>query len=465
MTARQLSVVPMRRLASAPLSDVEILARIDERLPRYTSYPTAPHFSPVIGADTYASWLDSLDAKSPVSLYLHVPFCEQLCHYCGCHTTVAHKPDRIAHYAQLLLREVDLVADAIGRRQTVSHVHWGGGTPTALAADDFAAIAGSIGKRFHVDKDAEIAVEIDPRHVDRGHIDAFAAAGVNRASLGVQDFNPEVQHAIGRIQSLEQTARAVQRLRRIGVERISFDLMYGLPHQTELSVASSVATALTLQPSRISLFGYAHVPWMKKHQELIPADALPGPLERLRQARAAEAQLARAGYVAIGLDHFAQADDPLAIAQSTGRLHRNFQGYTTDEAPALIGLGASSIGFLSQGYVQNSPNLKLYREAIERGHLATARGFALSDDDRLRRRIIERLMCDLTVDLADMIPNARTAFAPELRNLADLTADGLVVVEGTTIVVPHPMRPFVRKIAAVFDTYLQRSEMRHSRAV
>jgi oxygen-independent coproporphyrinogen III oxidase len=465
MTASQLNVASVHQQASAPLSDVEILARIDERLPRYTSYPTAPHFDPQIDADAYASWLDSLDAKSPVSLYLHVPFCEQLCHYCGCHTTVAHRPDRIAHYAQLLLREVDLVADAIGRRQTVSHVHWGGGTPTALAAKDFTAIADGIGKRFHIDAAAEIAVEIDPRHVDRSHVDAFADAGVNRASLGVQDFDPDVQKAIGRIQSLDQTARAVQRLRRIGVGRISFDLMYGLPHQTELSVASSVATALTLQPSRISLFGYAHVPWMKKHQELIPADALPGPVERLRQARAAETQLARAGYVAIGLDHFAKADDPLAVAQSAGRLHRNFQGYTTDEAPALIGLGASSIGFLPQGYVQNSPNLKLYREAIERGHLATARGFALTDDDRLRRRIIERLMCDLTVDLAGLEDDACTAFAAELQSLADLAADGLVIVEGTRITVPQPMHLFIRKIAAVFDTYLQRSETRHSRAV
>jgi oxygen-independent coproporphyrinogen III oxidase len=204
---------------------------------------------------------------------------------------------------------------------------------------------------------------------------------------------------------------------------------------------------------------------MKKHQELIPAAALPSPLERLRQARAAELQLARAGYVAIGLDHFAKTDDPLAVAQSAGRLHRNFQGYTTDKAPALIGLGASSIGFLPQGYVQNSPNLKIYREAIERGRLATARGFELSDDDRLRRRIIERLMCDLTVDLAHMTADAGTAFATELDSLAGLAAIGLVVVEGTRITVPQPMHPFVRKIAAVFDRYLRRSETQHSRAV
>ena len=276
-----------------------------------------------------------------------------------------------------------------------------------------------------------------------------------------------MQNAIGRIQSFEQTARAVRRLRSIGVERVSFDLMYGLPHQTAKSVAKSVATALTLNPSRVSLFGYAHVPWMKKHQELIPAAALPGPTERLEQVRAAAAELASAGYIAIGLDHFAKADDPLAIAQSKHRLHRNFQGYTTDHAPALIGLGASSIGYLPQGYVQNSPNLKNYREAIERGQFATARGFQLSDDDRLRRTIIERLMCDLAVDLADVTgeQDAHATFADEFETLSGLAADGLIVVEGTRIVVPEAMRPFVRKVAAVFDAYLRRSEMRHSHAV
>jgi oxygen-independent coproporphyrinogen III oxidase len=453
------------RQAHTPLSDAAVLARLDERLPRYTSYPTAPHFTSQIGPDTYIAWLDSLDAKLPISLYLHIPFCERLCSYCGCHTTVSHRSDRIAHYAQLVMRELDLVAEAIGRRQRVTHIHWGGGTPTALAADDFVAISRRIAERFQIDASAEIAVEIDPRHLDRAHIEAFAEAGVNRASLGVQDLNPVVQAAIGRIQTFGQTARAVGTLRRIGIERISFDLMFGLPHQTALSVAASVKTTLMLQPSRVSLFGYAHVPWMKRHQELIPLDALPDSAGRLHQVRAAEAELAGAGYIAIGLDHFAMPDDPLALAQSEGRLHRNFQGYSTDDAPALIGLGASSIGNLPQGYVQNSPNLKVYREAIERGCLATARGFQLTEDDRLRRRVIERLMCDLSVDLEDLVDDARTAFAPELEGLAGLALDGLVVMEGTRITVPAAMRPFVRKIAAVFDAYLRRSEMRHSFAV
>jgi oxygen-independent coproporphyrinogen-3 oxidase len=447
------------------LPDSEILPLIDERLPRYTSYPTAPHFSPQIGAETYATWLDSLAAESTVSLYLHVPFCEQLCHYCGCNTSVSHGPDRIAHYAQLLMREIELVGETIGRHQTATHIHWGGGTPTALVPLDFSVISQRISEQFQIDPSAEIAVEIDPRHIGQAHLDAFAASGINRASLGVQDFNPIVQRAIGRLQSFEQTARAADKLRKIGVKDLSFDLMYGLPHQTEELVAQSVATALTLQPSRVSLFGYAHVPWMKKHQELIPADALPGPAERLAQARAAAATLSASGYITVGLDHFAKANDPLAIARSQGRLHRNFQGYTTDDAPTLIGLGASSIGYLPQGYVQNATHLKTYREAIERGRLATARGIALSEQDRLRRAVIERLMCDLAVDLTTVADGPLAIFASELEALSNLASTGLVIIEGARLLVPEAMRPFVRKVAAVFDTYLQHSEMRHSRAV
>jgi oxygen-independent coproporphyrinogen-3 oxidase len=446
-------------------SESELLHRLDQRLPRYTSYPTAPHFTPHVGPDLYASWLDALDARLPVSLYLHVPFCEQLCHYCGCHTAVARDAGRIAHYAQLLVRELELVGDAIGRRQTVTHIHWGGGTPTALAPDDFLAISDKIRETFAVAENAEIAIEIDPRRLAPSHIAAFAAAGINRASLGVQDLDPVVQQAIGRVQSFDQTSRAVDALRKIGISSISFDLMYGLPFQTEESVARSVATALALKPSRVSLFGYAHVPWMKKHQELIPADALPGGPARLAQMHAAEAQLAAAGYVAIGLDHFARPDDPLAAALSTGRLHRNFQGYTTDAAPALIGVGASSIGYLPQGYVQNAPHLKAYRESIERGRLATARGVMLTEDDRRRRRIIEQLMCNLSVDLADHAADPREAFATELARLSELADQGLARVAGSRVIVPDAMRPFVRHVAAAFDIYLRPSETRHSRAV
>lgn len=453
-----------RMMGGLTPADSELLKRIDERLPRYTSYPTAPHFTAQVDARTYACWLDALDGGTPLSLYLHVPFCEQLCHYCGCHTTVGSHRDRIAHYGRLLIRELELVGDAIGRRQPVTHIHWGGGTPSALAPEDFVAISRKIAEQFAVAPGAEIAVEIDPRHLGPRHVAAFAEAGLTRASLGVQDFDPAVQQAIGRVQTFAQTAQAVESLRGIGVNAISFDLMYGLPHQTASSVGHSVATALRLKPSRIALFGYAHVPWMKKHQALIPLDALPGAPERLAQVRAAEAELERAGYVAVGLDHFARSDDPLALALSAGRLHRNFQGYTCDAAPALIGIGASSIGSLPQGYVQNAPNLKTWREAIERGRFATARGFALSEDDRTRRSIIERLMCDLSVDLA-CYTSPGADFAAELDRLARLAGDGLVTLDGTRLTVPQPMRPFVRQVSSVFDRYLRHSPTQHSRAV
>lgn len=448
-------------------SDADIIAGLDARLPRYTSYPTAPNFGDHVRAESYRTWLASLDAGLSLSLYLHVPFCEALCHYCGCHTNVANSPDRIAEYAELMIRELELVAETIGRRHNVSHIHWGGGTPAALAPAQFTAISRRIGRLFRIDAEAEIAVEIDPRHLGKGHLHAIAEAGVNRASLGVQDINPIVQRAIGRIQSFEQTAQAVAALRRVGVQQISLDLMYGLPHQTATSVANSVSTTLTLEPSRVCLFGYAHVPWMKKHQMLIPAGLLPDSVERLRQVRAAEAELAGAGYVAIGLDHYAARHDPLVVAQTEGRLHRNFQGYTTDAAPALIGLGASSIGSLPQGYVQNTPNLKAYREAIERGQFATARGIELSRQDRIRRTIIERLMCDLGVDLADVseMTDPSREYAPELESLSRLATDGLITIEGTKIRVPERMRPFVRKVAAVFDSYLHHVGPTYSRAV
>jgi oxygen-independent coproporphyrinogen III oxidase len=439
-------------------------ALLNERLPRYTSYPTAPHFSPDITASRYATWLALLGTDLPVSLYLHVPFCEALCSYCGCHTTVTQQPDRIARYADLLQQEIALGATAIGRRQPVTHIHWGGGTPTAIAPADFVAISRLIAKRFVIAPDAEIAIEIDPRHFDEMHAAVLVAAGVNRASLGVQDFDPTVQKAIGRIQSFEQTARTVELLRGIGIAGISFDLMYGLPYQTAKSVAASVHKALALDPTRLSLFGYAHVPWMKKHQTLIPEAALPNADARVEQMRAATEALIAAGYVAIGLDHFAKPDDPLARTQAQGRLHRNFQGYTTDAAPALIGFGASSIGYLPQGYVQNTPNLKTYREAIESGVFATARGICLSNDDRTRRSIIERLMCDLTVDLARYSRDPATTFSTELNALYRLASEGLIVINRTRITVPETMRPLIRKICAVFDRYLVASETRHSRA-
>jgi oxygen-independent coproporphyrinogen-3 oxidase len=446
----------------------DLIARYAQRVPRYTSYPTAPHFNAGVGPDTYAAWLRAVPTTEALSLYLHVPFCAELCFYCGCHTTVARRYGPIAAYVALLEREIALVADQLGGRRPVTHIHWGGGTPTILSPDDLRKIAGALAARFDIRPKAEIAIEIDPRTLDPDRVETLAAIGVTRASLGVQDFNETVQRTVNRIQSYDTTARAADWLRQAGIAGLNIDLMYGLPFQTVDTVRQSVGEALRLDPDRIALFGYAHVPWMKRHQALLPEAHLPDSAERLAQMRAASDVIEGAGYVAIGLDHFARLDDPLAERQHEGNLHRNFQGYTTDEAKVLIGFGTSAIGTLPQGYVQNAPTTVAYRQALNAGRLATVRGVALTDEDRLRRAIIERLMCDLAVDLdgiaADYDRDARL-FEHELDAIDALAADGLAVREGFRVVVPEEARPFIRNVCAVFDKYLAPDGARHSTAV
>ncbi len=321
--------------------------------------------------------------------------------------------------------------------------------------------------RFRITRATEIAIEIDPRTLTREHVAALADMGVSRASLGVQDFEPRVQEAIGRRQSFEQTARAADGLREAGIVHINVDLMYGLPHQTVATVIDTSERALALSPDRIALFGYAHVPWMKRHQKLIPEATLPGSNERFAQSRAAADVFVGSGYQHIGLDHFARTDDPLAERQREGRLRRNFQGYTTDETANLIGFGPSAIGSLPGGYVQTTPQMVAYRDAIIAGRPATVRGRAVTAEDRLRGRIIERLMCDLQVDLADVCrahgANAEQ-FAEELSVLDELARDGLVARNGSKIIVPGEARAFVRSVCAVFDQYAAQEQARYSRA-
>jgi oxygen-independent coproporphyrinogen-3 oxidase len=441
--------------------NAELLARYDRPVPRYTSYPTAPHFHPGVGPDDHCKWLAQLPPDTQLSLYLHVPFCHALCWYCGCHTTVARRYQPVAEYLDLLLAELDLVGAVLGGRRPVSHVHFGGGTPTMIAPDDLRILGERLRGRFEILSDAEVAVEVDPRRLTPETVDALAAIGVNRASLGVQDVSSEVQRAINRWQPFTVLERAVDRLRNAGISGINFDLMYGLPHQTVGRMRRSVEAALRLRPARVALFGYAHVPWMKRHQRMIDESALPGALARAAQFEAASARLEDAGYLAIGLDHFALPSDSLALALRQGRLRRNFQGYTADTAPVLLACGASAIGSLPQGYVQNAVPVPAYRDAIRAGRLATARGIALADDDRARRSVIERLMCELAVDL-----NGSTArFGAELEALEPFVADGLVHVRDGVIRIRPEGRALVRTVCAVFDAYLDRGAARHSRAV
>ena len=446
----------------------ELLRRYGGAVPRYTSYPTAPHFHEGVSAAVYRDWLAALPVETPVSLYLHVPFCARMCWYCGCHTKVVNRYEPIHDYAKALAKEVDLVADAVADGMTVSHLHWGGGSPTALENADFSMIMSRLRERFGFTDSAELAVEIDPRTMTEDKAKTLAACGVNRISFGVQDFNAKVQEAINRIQTFEETRDVLDTLRRHGIDAVNLDLMYGLPHQTTADAERTVDLAVELAPDRFSVFGYAHVPWMKTHQKMIDEQALPGGAARWEQADAVAERLESHGYVRVGLDHFARADDPMARQLEDGELRRNFQGYTTDQASALIGLGASSIGSLRQGYVQNAPSIRAWQRAIDDGCFAVGRGLQLNDEDRLRRGIIERLMCDLHVDLApfETLPGAPDdGFASERARLAPMVNDGLLHIDGAHIQVTEAGRAFVRSVCAIFDTYLETGKGRHSSAV
>ncbi|MEQ8249347.1 MAG: oxygen-independent coproporphyrinogen III oxidase [Alphaproteobacteria bacterium] len=445
-----------------------LLERYSGNVPRYTSYPTAPHFGTSVGPEDYRMWLSELDGKAPLSLYFHIPFCAAMCSFCGCHTKIVRRYEPIADYLATLRAEIDLVCTALPHRSSVGFVHWGGGSPTMIAADDWRRLRDYLGDRFEFAESPEIAVELDPRTASEEYIRALGATGVTRVSVGVQDFDPEVQCAIGRVQTLETTARVIDWLRAAGIEAINIDLMYGLPHQTVECVLETVAKTLSLAPSRIALFGYAHVPWMKRHQSLIDQAALPDAKRRFEQAAAAASALEHAGYRRIGLDHFAQSGDSLVSALGKGRLRRNFQGYTTDVSEALIGFGASAIGALRQGYVQNQVPLHAYAAAIAENTLPIGKGISLSNEDRLRRDVISRLMCDLTVDL-EAVRRAHAAasdvFDDDLVRLEPLVEDRIVRVDGQRVTMTALGRPFIRVVAATFDHYLAKNTARHAIAV
>jgi oxygen-independent coproporphyrinogen-3 oxidase len=446
----------------------ELLRHAMRNVPRYTSYPTAPQFTPAVDGAVYADWLGGLDPAATVSLYLHVPFCRTICHYCGCTTRASRRDEPIAAYAATLSREIALVAGHAGAGREVRHLHWGGGTPSILAETDFLRLVDDIARWFAVAEGAEHAIEIDPRTVTAALAATLGRAGITRVSLGVQDFNPAVQIAIGRWQPFEDVARACALLREAGHEQISFDLMYGLAMQTVEDVERTVERAVALAPRRIAAFGYAHVPWMKKNQRRIDAASLPGPATRLAQARAIDRQLCAAGYRRVGLDHYARPEDPLARAAAGGALRRNFQGYTTDPADCLLGFGASAIGKLAQGYVQNAPDIGGWRRAIAAAALPVVRGLALGGEDRVRGAIIERLMCDFAVDLEPICRRhgwPRAALGAWSETLEPLRADGLVEIDGPVITVSPEGREFVRLVAAAFDEYLAPGKARHARAV
>jgi oxygen-independent coproporphyrinogen-3 oxidase len=439
------------------MTEAILLRHGEARLPRYTSYPTAPVFSPAVGASVHARWLAGLAPDEPVSLYVHVPFCRSMCWYCGCHTTITARDEPIEAYLAALHGELALVAGLAPAPLPVAALHFGGGTPTIMGPARFERLMAALRRYVRFTADAELAIEIDPRTLDEPMIAALAEGGITRASLGVQSFDPLVQQAINRVQSIDETAAAANGLRAAGVARINFDLIYGLPHQTVASCLATVEAALALAPDRFAVFGYAHVPGFKKHQRLIDEAALPGGGARIEAALAIGEALQAAGYVPVGLDHFARPGDPLAAAAASGRLHRNFQGYTTDSCPTLIGLGASAIGQTRAGYVQNEVPIGRYQQAVAAGHLATTRGYRLTADDRLRAEIIERLMCDLAADVGAIAARHGADAAALLdgnARLAALLADGVAERAAGVVRVPARHRFLVRTVAAAFDAYL-----------
>lgn len=461
MTIASLAIARAHQLA-------EIVAKYDGRAPRYTSYPTAVQFTPQVDEAAYRDWLSALPTDDPVSVYLHIPFCHRLCWYCGCNTRATTRHEPVGEYVELLLAEARLLQKALPGRLRASSVHLGGGSPNMLSPAELGAIFRTLDQVFEPTQDREVAAELDPADLTREWVAAAASHGLNRASLGVQTLDPAVQAAVNRVQSYEQVAACVAWLREFGVRSLNIDLMYGLPHQTTANVLQTVDAVMGLRPERLALFGYAHVPWMKAHQQLIDEGALPWPAQRLEQSEAAAERLVSEGYVRVGLDHFALPDDEMAQAMAKGRLHRNFQGYTTDAAGTLLGLGASSIGRVPQGFVQNVAQELGWRTAVREGRLPVARGVALSHDDRFRREIIERLMCDLTVDLADVCArHDRNVgdLAADLQSLAPFCADGLVEIDGDRVRVIGPGRLVVRSICAAFDRYFDDGAGRHAKAL
>jgi oxygen-independent coproporphyrinogen III oxidase len=449
--------------------DQKLLPFALQDVPRYTSYPTAIQFEAGFTPAKADQWLSELSPEASLSAYVHIPFCRQLCWYCGCHTSVPNTYDRAARYVEVLVRDIARTAEVVkGRHGRVRHIHFGGGTPTYL--DDFhiGQVLEAIDKGFGLESGAEVALESDPRGLTEPRAKTLTGMGFNRISFGVQDFATPVQMKINRLQTYGLVAAATEFLRKAGFKSVNFDLMYGLPGQTTESVATTAQQAATLAPDRIAVFGYAHVPWFKRHQKMINDADLPGVDERYAQATTIEAELCKAGYAAIGLDHFALAHDSLTKAAEAGTLRRNFQGYTTDAADALLSFGASAIGELPQGFIQAARDTLQWSEAIERGENPVSRGLTRTAEDRMRAEIIERLMCDFTVDYGKIA--AKHGYA--LETLAEVPAKlvaaldaGLATLEGTVVTVPKKHRLFLRTVASAFDTHFTAAPNRHAKAV
>lgn len=454
----------------ADIFDTALIARYDTRGPRYTSYPTADRFHPGFGAGEHQRALRTR-AAAPLSLYLHIPFCPSPCFYCGCHREITRRPGPIRHYLQSLEQEIVLKAAMLENPEPVVQVHFGGGSPTFLTTDQLAHVVSVLRAHFRFASTVEMSIEADPRNLDATDIGALSEIGFNRISVGVQDFDPMVQSAINRHQSHTQTGQIVEAARATGFDSVSLDLIYGLPYQQPERFEATLDQVVALNPDRVALYSYAHLPDRFKAQRRIPADALPHPDAKLRLLEQAVAQLTAADYLHIGMDHFAKPHDSLAIALLEGRLHRNFQGYSTHAGCDLIGLGVSAISQIGASYAQNTKDLKDYTACLNQQDLPIRRGIALTREDLLRQDVIQQLMCQGRVTYDDI--RARHGidfsvyFTDELRALRPAASDGLVRITAKALEVTPQGRYLLRAVAFPFDAYLNRNQATtsHSRLI
>lgn len=449
--------------------DFDVLKRFNQQGPRYTSYPTAPMFSPEFTNDDFRNEIvdTNQDNDRPLSLYFHFPFCAKLCYFCGCTMRVTHDRKLITQYNDYIKKEIDLIAPLVSKRRKVVQMHWGGGTPSYLLPDEIRDVGNYIEERFDLADDIEASVEIDPRNMVRDHIEAFAEIGFNRTSFGVQDFNLQVQQAINRVQSEEITRQVVIWAREFGFQSVNLDLIYGLPYQTLDTFAETVDKVIDISPDRVAVFNYAHVPWLKKHQAVMDQDAMPSPDQRLAILEMTSAKLADAGYEYIGMDHFAKPTDELAIAQKEGTLYRNFQGYSTKAGADLYAFGMSAISQFENIYAQNEKDFKAYYAAVDAGEPATRVGYRMTADDHIRKETIMQLMCDLVIDKRGIEKkfdiDFEDYFKSDIPKLDQFISEGLVINEADKVRVVGSGILIIRNIAMCFDAYLE--EMMRTRPV
>jgi oxygen-independent coproporphyrinogen III oxidase len=441
----------------------EFLARYNRPGPRYTSYPTAPVWNDAFGpGDLEKVHEEAERARTPVSLYMHIPFCESLCLFCACNVIIQKNKDVAPPYLGVLKRELERVSRSVSRERQVVQFHWGGGTPTYLTPAQIEDLFGATREHFTFAEDAEVGIEVDPRVTSREHLETLRRLGFNRLSMGIQDFHPEVQKTINRIQPFELTRDLLLAARELGFDSVNVDLIYGLPYQTPERFAHTVDEILELAPDRVALFSYAHVPWLKKQQGAFAAH-LPEGMQKFEIFRTGLMKFLEAGYLYIGMDHFAKPGDELAIAQQNRTLHRNFQGYTTKAGADLYGMGVTAISGIQNAYAQNQRELAAWEKAVAERGIATMRGYHLSEDDRLRRAVISRLLCHTVVVKEEIARefgiDFNDYFAEELRRLEPSREDGLVSIESNEIRTTWLGRIFIRNLAMVFDPYLEKQQL------